>query len=74
MRLTVIFLICYAILYIAPTTPWFSRGIWGHGRWLDLIVVSVFLSWPPWWLYWRACGLIEDGHDLLLHRMIKSSR
>ena len=36
--------------------------------------LAVALCVAAYRLYWQACELIEDGHDLLLHRMLRHHR
>lgn len=57
--------IVYVVLFLAPRNPSSSFGIT-----LGQLLLAVPFLCAPWWLYWRACGLIEDGHDLLLHRTL----
>jgi len=57
--------ILYVALYLAPqdlTSTFFKT--------LALFLLSLPAFAAAWWLYWWACGLIEDGHDLLLHRTL----
>ncbi len=66
--------IASTLLLIVPDKPLLSIGMWGiNGRWFYLLIASVFLLLCARWLYWRACGLLEDGHDLSLRRSLAST-
>jgi hypothetical protein len=71
LAVTGVALIGSTLLLIVPQKPRFSIGMWGiNGRWFYLLIASVPLFLCARWLYWRACGLLEDGHDLSLRRSL----